>query len=109
MRSRLHSIGWWGSRRDGSWCGNREPERPNASDPSDVAAQNGLTENRAGRYNSASVPGAGWSSLAARRAHNPKVIGSNPIPATKPLLGCAGSPPGERSLTIEQPIGVGAG
>src|SRR5690554_7419447 len=26
---------------------------------------------------------AGWSSLVARRAHNPKVIGSNPIPATK--------------------------
>ena len=26
---------------------------------------------------------AGWSSLEARRAHNPKVIGSNPIPATK--------------------------
>ncbi len=24
---------------------------------------------------------AGWSSLEARRAHNPKVIGSNPIPA----------------------------
>jgi hypothetical protein len=31
--------------------------------------------------------GAGWSSLAARRAHNPKVIGSNPIPATKYLMG----------------------
>ncbi len=31
--------------------------------------------------------GAGWSSLAARRAHNPKVIGSNPIPATKHLKG----------------------
>jgi hypothetical protein len=30
---------------------------------------------------------AGWSSLAARRAHNPKVIGSNPIPATKHLKG----------------------
>ena len=27
---------------------------------------------------------AGWSSLAARRAHNPKVIGSNPVPATMP-------------------------
>jgi hypothetical protein len=27
--------------------------------------------------------GAGWSSLAARRAHNPKVAGSNPAPATK--------------------------
>ena len=23
---------------------------------------------------------AGWSSLEARRAHNPEVIGSNPIP-----------------------------
>ena len=27
-------------------------------------------------------PVAGWSSLAARRAHNPKVEGSNPSPAT---------------------------
>ncbi len=24
---------------------------------------------------------AGWSSLVARRAHNPKVVGSNPTPA----------------------------
>ena len=31
---------------------------------------------------------AGWSSLVARRAHNPKVVGSNPTPATeeKPFL-----------------------
>ena len=29
---------------------------------------------------------AGWSSLEARRAHNPKVIGSNPVPATESLL-----------------------
>ena len=28
---------------------------------------------------------AGWSSLAARRAHNPKVVGSNPAPATKSI------------------------
>ena len=28
------------------------------------------------------APVAGWSSLAARRAHNPKVVGSNPTPAT---------------------------
>ena len=27
---------------------------------------------------------AGWSSLVARWAHNPKVGGSNPPPATKP-------------------------
>ncbi len=27
-------------------------------------------------------PVAGWSSLVARRAHNPKVVGSNPAPAT---------------------------
>ena len=26
---------------------------------------------------------AGWSSLVARRAHNPKAVGSNPAPATK--------------------------
>ena len=29
---------------------------------------------------------AGWSSLAARRAHNPKVVGSNPAPATSFIL-----------------------
>src|SRR3954451_6225357 len=28
------------------------------------------------------VHAAGWSSLVARRAHNPKVAGSNPAPAT---------------------------
>ena len=28
---------------------------------------------------------AGWSSLVARRAHNPKVGGSNPPPATNQL------------------------
>ena len=36
---------------------------------------------------------AGWSSLVARRAHNPKVVGSNPAPATtlgKPLMGLFG-------------------
>ena len=27
---------------------------------------------------------AGWSSLEARRAHNPKVAGSNPAPAISP-------------------------
>ena len=29
---------------------------------------------------------AGWSSLEARRAHNPKVVGSNPTPAILPGL-----------------------
>jgi hypothetical protein len=29
---------------------------------------------------------AGWSSLVARRAHNPKVAGSNPAPATKYII-----------------------
>ena len=33
---------------------------------------------------------AGWSSLAARRAHNPKVVGSNPTPATKCILDVRG-------------------
>ncbi len=35
------------------------------------------TKNRFKKYT-----GAGWSSLVARRAHNPKVVGSNPAPAT---------------------------
>ena len=30
-----------------------------------------------------SLAGAGWSSPVARRAHNPEVAGSNPVPATK--------------------------
>ena len=34
-------------------------------------------------YYTRSLDVAGWSSLAARRAHNPKVVGSNPTPATK--------------------------
>lgn len=29
---------------------------------------------------------AGWSSLVARRAHNPKVVGSNPAPATNHIF-----------------------
>ena len=33
-------------------------------------------------YNKALKNTAGWSSLVARRAHNPKVVGSNPAPAT---------------------------
>ncbi len=30
---------------------------------------------------------AGWSSSVARRAHNPKVVGSNPAPATRKIKG----------------------
>src|SRR4029079_17022532 len=49
---------------------------------------------------------AGWSSLAARRAHNPEVAGSNPAPATNQERGpwpCRGGGPlssllAERSL-----------
>ena len=33
---------------------------------------------------------AGWSSLVARRAHNPEVVGSNPAPATKIKAGPSG-------------------
>jgi hypothetical protein len=34
------------------------------------------------RYKIENVADAGWSSPVARRAHNPKVVGSNPAPAT---------------------------
>ena len=33
-------------------------------------------------YNAPHISDAGWSSLVARRAHNPKAVGSNPAPAT---------------------------
>ncbi len=35
--------------------------------------------------------GAGWSSPVARWAHNPKVVGSNPTPATNLLIRFFGS------------------
>ena len=38
------------------------------------------------RRGTLSLTAAGWSSLVARRAHNPKVAGSNPAPATKKAL-----------------------
>ena len=41
------------------------------------------------RYNNSTLKNdiAGWSSSVARRAHNPKAVGSNPAPATKsPLI-----------------------
>ena len=34
-------------------------------------------------FNAAGFFGAGWSSPVARQAHNLKVVGSNPTPATK--------------------------
>ena len=44
---------------------------------------------------------AGWSSLVARRAHNPKVVGSNPAPATNLMTACC-SP----VITSEAPFGA---
>ena len=41
-----------------------------------------ILEQSARTAESGKVNIAGWSSLVARRAHNPKVVGSNPAPAT---------------------------
>ena len=38
------------------------------------------------------ISAAGWSSSVARRAHNPKVAGSNPAPATKEVPAQKGFP-----------------
>ena len=43
---------------------------------------------------------AGWSSLVARRAHNPKVGGSNPPPATKESAGQ--SPPSREGSSVSR-------
>ena len=42
--------------------------------------------------------GAGWSSLEARRAHNPKVTGSNPVPAIIVSVACSEDLPFELFL-----------
>jgi hypothetical protein len=46
-------------------------------------AENGGQEGLTPPYGKGNFPSlvAGWSSLVARRAHNPKVAGSNPAPA----------------------------
>ena len=43
---------------------------------------------------------AGWSSLVARRAHNPKVVGSNPAPATNFKMVVLDRVPGRAQLSI---------
>jgi hypothetical protein len=43
---------------------------------------------------------AGWSSLVARRAHNPKVVGSNPTPATNESAGQ--SPPNREGFPVSR-------
>src|SRR4051794_11689430 len=61
------------------------PPSPGEEDPTSAAGP-------ATRYSAADA--AGWSSLVARRAHNPKVAGSNPAPATpgRPARGLAKVP-----------------
>ena len=49
--------------------------------PADRHRANGLRSTARGAIVLTSA--AGWSSSVARRAHNPKVAGSNPAPATK--------------------------
>ena len=60
---------------------------------------------------------AGWSSSVARRAHNPKVVGSNPSPATNLVSWCswltrlpvtqkiAGSSPVETAIWLHSSVG----
>src|SRR6056297_2358383 len=50
---------------------------------------------------------AGWSSLAARRAHNPKVAGSNPAPATRSSV--QESPWSSGAFLFSGPVSVNCG
>ena len=50
--------------------------------------------------------GAGWSSPVARQAHNLKVVGSNPTPATNPSeLSAAEQTPGHAGRFCVQSMG----
>ena len=48
--------------------------------------------------------GAGWSSPVARQAHNLKVVGSNPTPATKCLISMGYDPVHENKLPSHVPV-----
>ena len=89
---RSHQYGWipeWPKGADCKSVGNAfEGSNPSPSTYADVAqlAEQLICNQQV--IGSSPIIGlkiyniAGWSSLEARRAHNPKVIGSNPIPAT---------------------------
>ena len=50
------------------------------------------------------ILGAGWSSPVARQAHNLKVVGSNPTPATKCLISMGYDPVHENKLPYHVPV-----
>src|SRR5208337_5682569 len=64
-----------------------------------------LTGRPTGRYN----PEAGWSSLVARRAHNPEVEGSNPSPATIQSLNFRTSQRIDRNLRVRARFTIAVG
>ena len=69
-----------GATRGGIRHHRHAPARPQILTPAVVAVRSWSS---GGRLLCCHSPnGAGWSSLVARRAHNPKVAGSNPAPAT---------------------------
>ena len=71
---------YWSANAAGqaSTVGQRIPQMSEYHGAICVTDADGLT---AGRSRLSSLSAAGWSSLVARRAHNPKVAGSNPAPA----------------------------
>ena len=80
--------------------GSRRRRRPRTSER-DGPLDWGLTPPEA-RYTPAQQRVAGWSSLVARRAHNPEVAGSNPAPLP---LNEAGSPSGSRPRFVSAGAG----
>ena len=69
--NRIYSINGW------------IPEWPKGTDCKSAANCFGGSNPPPSISRKAQFNNAGWSSLEARRAHNPKVIGSNPVPATQ--------------------------
>src|SRR5437867_6802280 len=58
-----------------------------------TSATKGLASNAAAPYIAPAFEIAGWSSLVARQAHNLKVAGSNPAPATNFAAGAVQTVP----------------
>ena len=68
-------------------CANRSFEKKSHTAPSHLVQFDAL-------YTLRYTPNAGWSSLVARRAHNPKVVSSNLTPATNLRLTGRAQAPG---------------
>ena len=80
---RVTCYGWIPEWPKGTDCKSAANCFGGSNPPPSIALRCEMWYNRSQTTYNVNMNIAGWSSLEARRAHNPKVIGSNPVPATQ--------------------------